>query len=301
MTVRASRLPCPPSLEKTYNIDPLGWRALVEAIFPLATCAESVLLALSYCKARGLDVFKRPVHIVAIWDKNAGRMVDSVWPGIGELRTTAFRTGQYAGRDATACGPDVTMDLGGTEMTFPEWMQVTVRRRLGDQIASFAGPRVYWLETYATAKKDTDVPNEMWRNRPRGQLDKCAEAAALRMAFPEEVGNDMIPEEVQHDRDRTINSTATTHVGAEGMQALLSSPDEAAADDAGEVVAEQTPAKGKAKRSLSEVLADMRAAELPAALTKFRAEGMALAMNQDEKDQVEFAHDDRLREISEPK
>jgi hypothetical protein len=59
---------------------------------------------------------------------------------------------------------------------------------------------VYWVETYATIKRGDDTPNEMWETRPRGQLEKCAEAAALRAAFPEEVGGDYIPEEVRHDR-----------------------------------------------------------------------------------------------------
>ena len=37
----------------------------------------------------------------------------------------------------------------------------------------------------------------MWKKRPRGQLDKAAEAAALRAAFPEELGNDYAAEEME--------------------------------------------------------------------------------------------------------
>jgi len=37
----------------------------------------------------------------------------------------------------------------------------------------------------------------MWAKRPRGQLEKCAEAAALRRAFPEEIGNEYAAEEVE--------------------------------------------------------------------------------------------------------
>jgi hypothetical protein len=62
---------------------------------------------------------------------------------------------------------------------------------------AYPGPRVYWLESYATAGRDTVAPNEMWRRRTRGQLDKCAEAAALRAAFPEELGNDYAAEEME--------------------------------------------------------------------------------------------------------
>ena len=36
----------------------------------------------------------------------------------------------------------------------------------------------------------------MWLKRPRGQIEKCAEAAALRSAYPEEIGNEYVPEEM---------------------------------------------------------------------------------------------------------
>lgn len=193
------RLPFHPAVEERFGVDRAAWKALVEAIFPNATTVESVILALSYCRARKLDPFKRNVHIVPIWNKQLGRMIDTVWPGIGELRTTAFRTGEYAGRGESVFGPTVTAKVGKLEaFTFPEWCQVTVHRFIKGQKVAFAGPKVYWLETYATYKRDDDTPNEMWMNRPFGQIDKCAEAAALRAGFPEEVGSEYIPEEVEH-------------------------------------------------------------------------------------------------------
>ncbi len=203
--IRPPRLPYHPALEERFGVDRAGWTALVDAIFPNASSPESVILALSYCRARKLDVFKRVVHIVPIYSKALSRMVDTVWPGIGEIRTTAFRTGEYAGRGATVFGPDRTENLGGVEVTFPEWAEVCVRRMLNGTVCEFFGPRVYWLETYSTAKRDTDAPNEMWANRPRGQLDKCAEAAALRVGFPEEIGSDYIADEI-HDRARVVDA-----------------------------------------------------------------------------------------------
>lgn len=197
LTIQGPRLPYHPAIQERFGVDQTAWRALVDAIFPTATQTESVILALSYCRARRLDPFKRVVHIVPIWSKAEGRMVDTVWPGIGELRTTAMRTKDYAGKDETVFGPDVSMDLGGVVLAFPEWAQVTVYRIVRGQRVAFTGPKVRWLETYATAKRDTDAPNDMWRNRPYGQIDKCAEAAALRAAFPEEIGSDYIPEEVE--------------------------------------------------------------------------------------------------------
>lgn len=193
----APRLPYHPVIEKEFGYDENAWKALVEAIFPLAKTPESVRLALSYCKARRLDPFKRCIHIVPIWDKNKRCEIDTIWPGIGELRTTAHRTGCYAGRDKTEFGPDIEETWGGgndkVTMKFPEWAQVMVYRIVKDKRVAYAGPQIYWIETFSSVK--SGAPNSMWRKRPRGQLDKCAEAAALRAAFPEEIGNDYIDAE----------------------------------------------------------------------------------------------------------
>ncbi|MDJ0449213.1 phage recombination protein Bet [Methylocystis sp. JR02] len=203
--ITPARLPYHPALQERFGVGQAEWRALVDAVFPLAKEASSVILALSYCKARNLDPFKKPVHIVPMWNGQLKRMVETVWPGIGELRTTAFRTGQYAGRDEARYGEIIKRRIGNAEIEFPEWCQVTVYRLLGGQRLPFPGPRVYWLECYATAGKDDNSPNSMWRRRPFGQLDKCAEAAALRAAFPEEVGNEYAAEEME---GRTIDGAA---------------------------------------------------------------------------------------------
>src|SRR6516225_8559708 len=75
------------------------WRVLCEAIWPSARSAESISLALAYCGARRLDPFKRPVHIVPMWSTLLKREVETVWPGINELLTTAARSQQFAGVD----------------------------------------------------------------------------------------------------------------------------------------------------------------------------------------------------------
>lgn len=219
--VTPPRLPYIEEVGQRYGIDKSGWYALVGSVFPGAKTVGAVVLALAYCKARRLDVFKRVVHIVSIWDSKArdgkGGYVESVWPGIAELRTTAHRTSQYAGCDPTVFGPTIEHtfeDEIGKEgskrvekvtVRFPEWAQITVYRMLQGKRVAFPGPRVVWLETYATIGKSI-LPNEMWRKRSSGQLEKCAEAAALRKACPEELGNDIAFEELREveslDKDK---------------------------------------------------------------------------------------------------
>lgn len=196
------RLPYHPTIEERFGIDRASWRALIDAVFPAAKTTDAVVLALSYCKARKLDPFKRPVHIVPVWDSDKNCYVETVWPGIAEHRTTAFRTKQYAGADAAQFGPEKTKTFTGTTkkgninatVTFAEWAQLTVYRMIEGQRVPMPGPRVYWLETYSRVGR-TEVPNERWVRAPFQMLEKCAEAAALRRAFPEEIGDEPVAEE----------------------------------------------------------------------------------------------------------
>ena len=206
------RLPYPKSLEEYAGIDKRQWQVLIDAVWPSAQTVEAVCLAIQYCKNRNLDPLKKPIHIVPVWSKTGGPegkggMVETVWPGISEIRTTAARTGVYAGKDAALFGPDITKkfqkidDRNGEvkeekEVTFPEWCQVTVYRMVQGQRCAFVGPKVFWLEAYATKDKFSEIPNEMWADRRSGQLEKCAEAGALRAAFPEELGNEYAAEEM---------------------------------------------------------------------------------------------------------
>jgi len=197
-----SRLPMP----QNANVTPQQWRVLTDAIFPNARSAESICLAMDYCRARKLDVFKRPVHIVPMWNSSLGREVETVWPGINELQITGARAG-WAGMDAPQWGALIKRKFEGlvgkrgqerrvsVEVEFPEWCAVTVYRMVGGHRCSFVEP-VYWLEAYGRQGR-TDVPNDMWAKRVRGQLHKVAKAASLRAAFPEEAGNDYTADEME--------------------------------------------------------------------------------------------------------
>lgn len=206
-TIQPSRLPIASSVAKEFDLKPAEWRVLVEQIFPSAKSVEAVIMALAYCQKRGLDIYKKPVHIVPMWSSTLNRMVETVWPGIAEIRTTASRTGNYAGIDAVEYGPAITRTFTGTvgrgnnaeeiskTVTYPEWASVTVYRTLRGQRFAYHA-KVFWLETYAVAGK-SEVPNDMWAKRPYGQADKCVEAAALRKAFPEELGSTYVAEEME--------------------------------------------------------------------------------------------------------
>jgi phage recombination protein Bet len=200
-STKTRELIMPTEANQIYGLSAQSWNVLTEVTFPTAKTPEAILMALDYCKARKLDIFKKPVHIVPMWSSVLGRNVETVWPSIMEIQTTASRTGLWAGMDRPVWGPDVTQTFIGqfkddhdnwqkTEvtLTFPEWVAVTVYRLVNGRRCAFT-EEVYWLEAYSTAGgKNSQLPTAMWIKRPKGQLGKCGKAASLRSAFPEECG-----------------------------------------------------------------------------------------------------------------
>ena len=154
---------------------------LQSSVYPGAKLG-SIKLVIGVCRASGKDPLKKPYHIVPMSVKTGRKkpngydeteMRDVIMPGINEYRTDAARTGQHAGTTEPEFGPDVTRKLNGTEITYPEWCRVSVTRRLATgELVTFTA-KEFWLENYATAGRDNEAPNAMWKKRPYAQLAKC--------------------------------------------------------------------------------------------------------------------------------
>lgn len=184
------------------GIDAAQWNTLCNSLFPGAK-QDSVLMVIDYCRARKLDPMKKPCHIVPIQVKQNGALVwrDVVMPGIYEYRTTAQRTGDYLGHAKPEYGPDIQH----AGVTAPEWCEFTVYRWNERAAQKIEFPvRVYFREACAT-KKEKDaggnrtgslVANDRWGKAPFQMLTKCAEAAALREAFPDELGGTSTEDEM---------------------------------------------------------------------------------------------------------
>lgn len=191
-------------------------KVLESSIYPGAKM-ESIKLVVAYCKAQQLDPLQKPVHIVPM-DVKTGQKDDRgfditekrdvIMPGVGLYRTQAARTKQYMGISEPVYGPTQALTFRekywennkqqyrDAEMPYPEWCRITVRRRIGNTVAEFTAVE-YWAENYATAGKGTNAPNAMWKKRPYAQLAKCAEAQALRKAFPEQTGAQPTADEME--------------------------------------------------------------------------------------------------------
>lgn len=196
----STELTITPEVLALRGVDESTWSALKNSIYPGAK-DESVLMAVDYCRARQLDPLMKPVHLVpmSVKDGKTGKNEwrDVVMPGVGLYRIQADRSGNYAGASEPVFGPLVDREFNsGVKVSFPEWCKYSVFKRMTDgKIVEFVS-KEYWIENYATAGRDTDAPNSMWKKRPYAQLAKCCEAQALRKAWPE-IGQQPTAEEME--------------------------------------------------------------------------------------------------------
>lgn len=215
---------------------------------PDLTDAELQLFAM-VAERTGLDPFAR--HIYAI--KRAGRM--TIQTGIDGFRSVADRTGEYRGSDEPEYGPMV----GG----HPEWARVVVHREKANGTWVHQAKKVWWDEYYPG-------PNQgQWGRMPRNQLAKCAEAGAFRMAFPQQLGQVYVAEEMdQADAERQAAEQATpvqapSHRDAIRAQAAALAPTTSAAPGTG-TVADTRPVQAEASGVPGSATAAAESSPVPA-------------------------------------
>ncbi|SMF80517.1 phage recombination protein Bet [Pseudobacteriovorax antillogorgiicola] len=140
------------------------------------------------CRARGLNPAANQIYFVKYRSKD-GPAKPAFILSIDSLRLIAHRTGDYAG-----CSEPIFTD-GGKACT------VTVRRNLkSGETGNFSGMAFYDEQV----QQKNGRPTSFWQSKPRTMLEKCAEAKALRKAFPQDLGQFYIREEMPPQYDEPI-------------------------------------------------------------------------------------------------
>jgi len=149
-------------------------RDLMRRTVCVGASQEQFEMFVRYAEKTGLDPFARQIYLTIRKSKGESKAV--IQTGIDGYRLIADRTRQYAGNDEPVFSGDATFTDGRAH---PIKATVTVWKLVAGQRQPFTGT-ARWDEYFPDRAED----QWMWRKMPYGQLAKCAEALALRKAFP---------------------------------------------------------------------------------------------------------------------
>jgi phage recombination protein Bet len=145
---------------------------------------------LHVCSRTCLDPFRNQIYAV----KRAGKM--TIQTGIDGFRLIAERTGKYSpGRE-----PTYEYDAQSKLVSATSYVKKMTPDGTWHEIAA----KAYWNE-YVQAYNGK--PSNFWAKMPHNQLAKCAEALALRKAFPADMSGIYTTEEMAQADNNEINIT----------------------------------------------------------------------------------------------
>lgn len=150
------------------------------------------------CSSKQLDPFSNQIYAI----KRGGRLTFQV--AIDGLRAMAERTGEYDGQE-----DPVWFDSEGKQHYI--WLDQNnppVACRVGIFRKGMTRP----IRAIVTLKEFSSSVNPLWKNMPSHLLAKCAEAGALRKAFPQVCGGmyekDEMLKEHEESKDQENNVVA---------------------------------------------------------------------------------------------
>lgn len=180
--------------EKKSNLD----IDLIKRTVAKDTTDDELKLFLYTCQRTGLDPLTRQIHCI----KRGGQM--AIQTGIDGYRVIAERSGALAGIE------DAVYD--DETKPFPGKATVTVWKIVNGQRVSFTSS-ARWAEYKSVGP--------MWTKMPYLMLAKCAEALALRKAFPNDLSGIYTNEEMQQADNQVV---ATEHVPTAAVRANNETP-----------------------------------------------------------------------------
>ena len=170
---------------------------LLKRTIAKGTTDDEFALFMNTARRLGLDPFAKQIYCVKRYSKKEQREVMSIQVSIDGYRVTASRTGESDGQDGPYwCGPDGVWKDVWLDEKEPAAAKVLVYRKGSSR--PFTGVAAY--ASYVQTDSNGNA-NQMWSRGPDFMIAKCAEAIALRKAFPAELGGTLTPEEADVPAD----------------------------------------------------------------------------------------------------
>ena len=186
---------------------------LIKTTIAKGASDDELRLFIQVCKGANLNPFLKQVHLVPRWDSREGKEVRAIQVSIDGFRSIAESSGAYAGNDDPVFDGEQEIEyMVGREkkekkkLTIPTKATATVYKIVEGQRYPF-NATARWSEYYPGEKMGFQ-----WHIRPYLMLGKCAEALALRKAFPKLLSGMYAQEEIERgsevvaEKEKTITA-----------------------------------------------------------------------------------------------
>jgi len=179
-----------------------GQLNLLMRTFAKGATKDQFAIFVGVAKRTGLDPFSKQIYCVIRNGKSGPEM--TVQCGIDGYRAIAERSGTLAGID------DVVYDDESTDR--PNKATVTVYRIINDTRVSFTASARWneYKQEFYNKKSGKYELGTMWKKMPYLMLGKCAEALALRKAFPNDLSGIYTTEEMAQADSSVIQAEVKT-------------------------------------------------------------------------------------------
>lgn len=159
---------------------------LIKEVYFKGASDEEMSLFMMIANKTGLSIPMKQLYPVKRWDSTLKKEVMTIQTGIDGYRLIAERTGCYSpGKEACFTYDD------GKLISATAYVKKLTKDGTWHEVSGTA-----FYSEYCQRTKEGS-PTSMWAKMPHSQLAKCAEALALRKAFPAELSGLYTKEEME--------------------------------------------------------------------------------------------------------